>query len=182
LHKSFYQQFYLFFSEEKAEQPHSRPVVYNCPTSIPQSPSKGCGYIGHGLSCTGCSPRQTFYEAQFPNMFRNSFFPGKNFNFNFNHFIFFKLYFENRLCAIHKSHYLSLRCIFFETCFILIHFLHKCGLVWFMEFNSTFNNISVISWRSVLLVEEIGVPGENHRPTDLPQVTSYAYLNKCVYY
>jgi hypothetical protein len=25
-----------------------------------------------------------------------------------------------------------------------------------------FNNISVISWRSVLLVEETGVPGENH--------------------
>ena len=35
---------------------------------------------------------------------------------------------------------------------------------WFMIFNSTFNNISVISWRSVLLVEETGLPGENHRP------------------
>jgi hypothetical protein len=33
-----------------------------------------------------------------------------------------------------------------------------------MEFNATFNNISVISWRSVLLVEETGVPRENHRP------------------
>jgi hypothetical protein len=33
-----------------------------------------------------------------------------------------------------------------------------------MVFNATFNNISVISWRSVLLVEETGVPGENHRP------------------
>ena len=31
-------------------------------------------------------------------------------------------------------------------------------------FNATFNNISVISWQSVLLVEETGVPGENHRP------------------
>ena len=30
-------------------------------------------------------------------------------------------------------------------------------------FNVTFNNISVISWQSVLLVEETGVPGENHR-------------------
>jgi len=30
--------------------------------------------------------------------------------------------------------------------------------------NATFNNNSVISWRSVLLVEETGVPGENHRP------------------
>jgi len=33
-----------------------------------------------------------------------------------------------------------------------------------MAFNATFNNISVISWRSVLLVGETGVPGENHRP------------------
>jgi len=31
-----------------------------------------------------------------------------------------------------------------------------------MAFNATFNNISVISWRSVLLVEETRVPGENH--------------------
>jgi hypothetical protein len=30
-----------------------------------------------------------------------------------------------------------------------------------MVLNATFNNISVISWRSVLLVEESGVPGEN---------------------
>ena len=30
-------------------------------------------------------------------------------------------------------------------------------------FNTTFNNISIISWRSVLLVEETGVPGKNHR-------------------
>jgi hypothetical protein len=33
-----------------------------------------------------------------------------------------------------------------------------------MVFNATFNNISVISWRSVLLVEETGVLGENHWP------------------
>jgi hypothetical protein len=32
----------------------------------------------------------------------------------------------------------------------------------FMVFNPTFNNISVISWQSVLLVEKIRVPGENH--------------------
>ena len=35
---------------------------------------------------------------------------------------------------------------------------------WFMVFNVTFHNISVISWRSVLLVEETEVPGENHGP------------------
>ena len=33
-----------------------------------------------------------------------------------------------------------------------------------MVFNATFNNISVISWQSILLVEEIGKSGENHRP------------------
>ena len=33
-----------------------------------------------------------------------------------------------------------------------------------MVFNATFNNISAISWRSVLLTEETGVPGENHLP------------------
>ena len=29
-------------------------------------------------------------------------------------------------------------------------------------FNATSNNISVLSWRSVLLVEETELPGENH--------------------
>ena len=33
-----------------------------------------------------------------------------------------------------------------------------------MVFNATFKNISVISWRSVLLLEETGVPGENNQP------------------
>ena len=33
-----------------------------------------------------------------------------------------------------------------------------------MMLNATFNNISFISWRSDLLVEEARVPGENHRP------------------
>jgi hypothetical protein len=31
-----------------------------------------------------------------------------------------------------------------------------------MVFNATFNNISVISWQLVLLVEETRGPGENH--------------------
>jgi hypothetical protein len=31
-----------------------------------------------------------------------------------------------------------------------------------MVFNATFNNISVILWQAVLLVEETGYPGENH--------------------
>ena len=41
--------------------------------------------------------------------------------------------------------------------------LHISGLR-FMVFNATFNNISVISWRSVLMAEETSVPGQNHRP------------------
>jgi ABC-type lipoprotein release transport system permease subunit len=35
-------------------------------------------------------------------------------------------------------------------------------LVCLMVINATFNNISVISWLSVLLMEEIGGPGKNH--------------------
>ena len=37
-------------------------------------------------------------------------------------------------------------------------------MVMVMVFNATFNNISVISWKSVLLVEETEVLGENQRP------------------
>jgi hypothetical protein len=33
-----------------------------------------------------------------------------------------------------------------------------------MVFNATFNNISIISWQSVLLVEETRVSEENHHP------------------
>ena len=33
-----------------------------------------------------------------------------------------------------------------------------------MEFNATFNNIFAISWHSVLLVGETGVPGEIRLP------------------
>jgi hypothetical protein len=35
-----------------------------------------------------------------------------------------------------------------------------------MVFNATFDNILVISWQSVLLMEETGVCGENRRPVD----------------
>ena len=47
-------------------------------------------------------------------------------------------------------------------------------MVWFgfMVFNITFNNISVISWQSVLLVVETGVPRET---TNLSQVTDKLY-------
>jgi hypothetical protein len=40
-----------------------------------------------------------------------------------------------------------------------------------MVLKSTFNNISVISWRSVLLVRATGVTRENHRPATSPWQT-----------
>jgi len=42
------------------------------------------------------------------------------------------------------------------------YFCNRLGLG-FMVFTATFNNIPAISGRSILLVEETGVPGENHR-------------------
>ena len=41
-----------------------------------------------------------------------------------------------------------------------------------MVFSATFNNISVLSWHPVLLVEETGVPGENQRPVASHRQTS----------
>ena len=40
----------------------------------------------------------------------------------------------------------------------------KSGRLRVMLSHATFNNISAISWRSVLLVEETGVHGKIHRP------------------
>ena len=41
-----------------------------------------------------------------------------------------------------------------------------------MVLNATFNDISVISWMSVLLEEETGEPGKN---TNVPQITDKLY-------
>jgi hypothetical protein len=54
------------------------------------------------------------------------------------------------------------------VCFVF-HFISTCYLYFpiffcLMVLNTTFNHISAISWRSVLLVEETEGPGENHRP------------------
>jgi hypothetical protein len=47
-------------------------------------------------------------------------------------------------------------------------------MVWFgfMVFNATFNNISAISWRSVLLVAK---PENLEKTIDLPQATDKLY-------
>jgi hypothetical protein len=47
-------------------------------------------------------------------------------------------------------------------------------VIWFMVFNATFNNISVISWQSDLLVEETEVPGENHEKS----LKDFPYFNR----
>jgi len=48
-----------------------------------------------------------------------------------------------------------------ETIYLIICCMYMCKGVRVMVFNATFNNITVISWRSVLLVEKTG---ENHHP------------------
>ena len=48
-----------------------------------------------------------------------------------------------------------------------------------MVFNATFNNIL---WWTVLLVEETGVPGENHRPVTMSQVTDKFIPECCIKY
>ena len=46
-----------------------------------------------------------------------------------------------------------------------------------MVFNATFNNITVISWGSVLLVE---ATGENHRPVPLEIRIEFDILNNFI--
>jgi hypothetical protein len=52
----------------------------------------------------------------------------------------------------------------------ILYNISVCGFFYyflyfdFWCFNATFNNISATSLRPVLVVEEAGVPGENHRP------------------
>ena len=64
--------------------------------------------------------------------------------------------------VLHKTH--GTRRIVFDQCllYFVLHKTHDTRRVMAMVPNATFNNISIISWRSVLLVEEIEVPGENH--------------------
>jgi hypothetical protein len=56
----------------------------------------------------------------------------------------------------------------YVLCFCDLFFFDNCWNLWLfrvivMVFSVPFNNMSVISWQSALLVEETGVPGEIHR-------------------
>ena len=69
-----------------------------------------------------------------------------------------------QLFSVKKTIRLSASDFIIFVCFINLFFLfcNRGGRV--VVFNASFNNISAISWRSVFLVKETGVPGENHRP------------------
>jgi len=62
---------------------------------------------------------------------------------------------ENRFLQIKKNIFMIKEYV----CMLLITYM-----VTVMAFHATFNNISVISCRSGLSVEETGIPGENYRP------------------
>jgi hypothetical protein len=75
------------------------------------------------------------------------------------------------LCCIFVVLYLC--CIVFNICYCALlcrswYFILNVVALYpdfsGMVFNATFNNISVISCRSMLLVDGTGVPGETHRP------------------
>ena len=53
-----------------------------------------------------------------------------------------------------------------------LHYTRENWVVGFMMFNATFNNISVITWRSVLLMGKLEYP---EKTTDLPEVTNKLY-------
>ena len=93
-----------------------------------------------------------------------------NLSFDIRHFItplIFFLYFHQCECLVNNErqtlffYFITSILPLFSTlleypwCFV------ATGLVWFIVFKCTFNNISVISWWSVLLVEKTG---ENHWP------------------
>jgi hypothetical protein len=67
-----------------------------------------------------------------------------------------------RICSVCRDHHPTISR--FTTCHLVCS--KSCVRVYAMAFNATFINISVISWRLVLLMdpEETGVPGKNHRP------------------
>ena len=66
--------------------------------------------------------------------------------------------------AVHSSNLHELFCIYLRNIYAKAYRVNRPLGV--MMFNATFINISVISWWSVLLVEDTGIPGENHRLTD----------------
>ena len=72
--------------------------------------------------------------------------------------MYWNLKYDSRICK-HCQFSVS---ITYNVIHLYLSFHFHTG--WFMVFNATFNYISAISRRLVLLVGETGVLGENHRP------------------
>ena len=71
-------------------------------------------------------------------------------------------YWWNCLSSLFKLSFLNSE----ETNQLVVNYYYSMDtMVWFLVFNATFSNISAtcISLLPVLVVEEAGVPGENHR-------------------
>ena len=67
-----------------------------------------------------------------------------------------------------KMYVIILKLPLFELLVYDVSLIPVCfdiGLGWRIVLNATFNNIAALSWRSVFLVEETGVPGENDSHT-----------------
>jgi hypothetical protein len=102
-----------------------------------------------------------------------------NFKSQYSVFINKLMYLCLRCCQysvfINKLLYLCLRCYpYSPNDYIWLHYLlHKTyiKLIWFDLIYLT--PLSAISWRQVLVVEEAGVPGENHQ--------YYVFINKLLY-
>jgi hypothetical protein len=87
-----------------------------------------------------------------------------------------KVIFKSISCIKYDRHISNLKIKFY----IQLNKQHKIAWFWFgfMVFNATFNNISVISWRSVLLVYQ-------EKTTDLSQVTKHhiaLFMSKKTFY
>ena len=50
-----------------------------------------------------------------------------------------------------------------------------------MVFNTTFNNVSAISWQLVFLVEETEVPVENHKPATGGDKSNYHMITTTMF-
>jgi hypothetical protein len=100
-----------------------------------------------------------YLHSNYRNWFKTSTKSGGNKNFHSN----IKLVkYTNRYKKKYKP--TSIR---FTTKYHLLSFCERkqvYDLISFIVFNTTFSNMSAISWRPVLVVEEAGVPGENYRP------------------
>ena len=71
---------------------------------------------------------------------------------------------EHSGCGVRK-YYMICKNTVAVLMYLIYHVIFLDNLrVRIMMFNATFTNISVISWRSVILLEETGVLWENHRP------------------